>query len=134
MAHKQTGRKLPALQWEEIAEEALSGFGEWRVQHPRATLTEMETALDERWARVRARVLGDAALASAAADLRAVPAEERPRCGGCGAVVALAGQEERTLLTTYEQAIVLERSATVCPACGRRVFPPGRGTGAAAQE
>jgi hypothetical protein len=76
-------------------------------------------------ARVRARVVADAALASAAADLRAVPAAQRPVCAACGAAVALAGQEERTLTTIYDQAIVLERSATVCPACGRRSFPPG---------
>ena len=128
------GRRLPAQKWGEIAAAALSGFGEWRVQHPRATLTEMETALDERWARVRARMLSDAVRVSAAADLRGVPAEERPRCPECGAVMVCAGQEERTLRTTYEQEIVVTRSATVCPACARRVFPPGRGTGTAAKE
>jgi DNA-directed RNA polymerase subunit RPC12/RpoP len=134
MRRRQTRREQRTQQWEEIAEEALSGFREWRVQHPRATLTEIEAALDERWARVRARVVADAALASAAADLRPVPRAERPVCAGCGAAVELAGQEERTLTTTYNQPIVLERSATACPACGRRVFPPGRGGGAAAQE
>jgi hypothetical protein len=134
MARRQAGRQVPAQKWEESAEEALSGFREWRVQHPRATLTEIETALDERWARVRARVLSDTALASAAADLRGVPAEERPRCPEWGAVMDCGGQEERTLRTTDEQAIVVTRSVTVCPACARRVFPPGRGTGAAAQE
>jgi len=37
---------------------------EWRVQHPRATLSEMEVALDESLNRMRARMLEDMALAS----------------------------------------------------------------------
>ena len=120
-----TVHKRTPAQWEALAEEAFSGFREWRTQHPRATLTEIEEALDARWARVRARIVGDAALASAAADLRRVPVSERPVCAQCGVVLELAGQEERELTTTYEQGIHLARSATRCPVCGRRVFPPG---------
>ena len=108
-------------EWEVLAEEVFTGFREWRVQHPRATFKEIETALDERLARVRARMLADAAVASATADLGA----ERPVCPDCGGRLALAGQEARTLVTTYEQQVRLVRSATECTACGRRVFPPG---------
>ncbi len=111
--------------WDEIAEEVFTGFREWRVQHPRATFKEMETALDARWARVRARILADAAVQSAASDLREVPAGARPVCPDCGGQLVVAGQEERLLTTTYEQQIALSRSATTCTACGRRVFPPG---------
>jgi predicted RNA-binding Zn-ribbon protein involved in translation (DUF1610 family) len=111
--------------WDEIAAEAFTGFREWRVQHPRATFKEIETALDERLARVRARVLADAAMASAARDIGAAPAGERPVCPDCGGQLVVAGQEERVLTTSYEQPIALRRSATRCAACGRRVFPPG---------
>jgi len=34
-------------QWRTLSEEVLSGMKEWRLQHPRATLSEMEAALDE---------------------------------------------------------------------------------------
>ncbi len=34
--------------WEELAAEILSGMKEWLLQHPRATLNEIEAALDER--------------------------------------------------------------------------------------
>jgi hypothetical protein len=44
---------------------------------PRATLREIETALDERLARVRARMLQDTALASAATDVSQLPEQER---------------------------------------------------------
>ena len=47
------------------AEAVLTGFKEWRLQHPRATLSELEAALDGRLAVLRARLLEDAALASA---------------------------------------------------------------------
>jgi predicted RNA-binding Zn-ribbon protein involved in translation (DUF1610 family) len=122
---KQATSRQAAQSWDELAEEVFTGFREWRVQHPRATFKEMETALDERLARVRARVLGDAALRSAAGDLREQPAAARPVCPDCGGHLELAGQEERVLTTTYEQAIRLSRTATVCTACGKRFFPPG---------
>jgi len=32
----------------------VTGIYEWRLQHPNATLTEIEAALDQRWHRVRA--------------------------------------------------------------------------------
>ncbi len=71
-------------QWHELAEEVLSGMQEWRVQHPKATLNEMELALDERLGRVRARLLEDLALASAAADIQAAQQQERPVCPNVG--------------------------------------------------
>jgi hypothetical protein len=111
--------------WDVLAEEVFTGFREWRVQHPRATFKELETALDARWARARARILSDAALASAARDVGSLPVSERPVCPDCGGRLESAGPEERVLTTTYEQAIALRRSAARCTACDRRVFPPG---------
>jgi len=52
--------------WRQLSEEVISGMKEWRVQHPRATFQEIEAALDERLARLRARMLQDAALLSRA--------------------------------------------------------------------
>lgn len=36
--------------WPEEAAAAVTGVTEWRLPHPRATLSEIEAALDERWA------------------------------------------------------------------------------------
>jgi len=110
--------------WQHEAEEILVGFMEWRQQHPHATLSALEEALDERWAVARARILQDAALASTAANLRAVPAEERPRCPQCGELMEVRGPEERHLTTTYEQPISLRRQYAVCAACNEALFPP----------
>ncbi len=55
--------------WRELMEEVMTGMKEWRLAHPKATFKEIEAALDERLAKVRARMLQDAALASAATRL-----------------------------------------------------------------
>ena len=100
--------------WPQEAEAVLTGFKEWRLQHPTATLSEIEAALDARLARLRARLLEDAALASAAADLQALPPAARPRC-----------PEVRHLTTTYEQPLTLRRHYAVRPACDQALSPPG---------
>jgi|SRR5579871_1072265 len=111
--------------WRELSEGVITGLAEWRVQHPRATFTEIEAALDERLASVRARMLQDVALASAATDLSVGQAGERPCCPECGQVLEAHGQQERTLRTTYDRTVTLRRSYARCPACGVGLFPPG---------
>ena len=111
--------------WQQEAGAVLTGFKEWRLQHPRATLSEIEAALDARWAVARARLLADAALLSAAADLAALPERDRPRCPHCGAAMALRGPEARHLTTTDEQALTLRRHDAGCAACAAALSPPG---------
>ena len=43
--------------WGDVAAEALSGVAEWRQQHPTATLREIEDAVDEHLATLRARLV-----------------------------------------------------------------------------
>jgi len=111
--------------WRELSEAVMTGMAEWRVQHPQATLSAIEAALDERLAGLRARMLQDTALASAAADLTTASEEQRPCCPECGHALEARGQEERTLRTTYERPLTLRRSYAHCPACGVGFFPPG---------
>jgi len=111
--------------WEKLAEEVLSGMKEWRVQHPRATLSEMEEALDERLNRMRARMLEDLALASRVAKLNETDAEARPRCSHCGEVLVSRGKGERSMQTNGGEEITLRRSYGVCPKCKVGFFPPG---------
>lgn len=108
--------------WRDLAAEVLTGFRAWRGAHPTASLTEIEDALDERWARARARVVEDAAVASAAAQARAWA--ERPRCPACGAAMRADGQGARRLTTTGDQVLTLRRARARCPACGAGLFPP----------
>src|SRR5688572_1047591 len=112
--------------WAGDAESVWSGLTDWRAAHPRATLSEIEAALDERLDRLRARLLADLALASAAADVREASAEERPRCERCGVMLQSRGESERTLLTQGGAQVPLRRIYLACPQCGDGSFPPGR--------
>ena len=121
-------------QWEQLAEEVMSGMKEWRLQHPRASLREIESALDERLGRMRARMLQDAVLASSAADIKATQEAERPVCAECGGELAERTRAVRHLVTQHNQTLELERSYGVCSQCGGGVFPPGRRTGVVTGE
>ena len=111
--------------WDELAEEVLSGMKEWRLQHPKATLRQIEAALDARLGKMRARMLQDAALASAAADIKATHVSERPVCGACRSPLEERTVAVRELVTQHNQVLKLERSYGVCPTCGAGLFPPG---------
>jgi hypothetical protein len=111
--------------WHALSAEVIGGMEGWRQQHPKASLDEIECALDERLARLRAQMLQDTALLSAAADVSAVAVDERPLCPHCGARVEARGQQSRTLTTHHEQALELKRSYVVCPECQTGFFPPG---------
>ncbi len=63
--------------WEVLSHEVLRGIREWRLQHPKATLREIELVLDERLAPLRARMLQDVALQSHAAGTNAVASSDR---------------------------------------------------------
>jgi len=112
-------------EWERLAEEVLSGMKEWRVQHPRATLREIEDALDARLNRMRARMLEDLALASKVAELGGAEREARPTCSNCGEGLVSRGKGERSIQTNGGEEIRLKRSYGVCPKCKVGFFPPG---------
>jgi YgiT-type zinc finger domain-containing protein len=115
--------------WHEVAEEVMSGAQrapqEWRIEHPRATLSEIEKALDERLAKMRVRMLGDAALASAAAEMTSGEEREPTLCPECGGRMEARGKQERLLTSQHNHTLRLERSYAVCPHCGAGFFPSG---------
>jgi hypothetical protein len=114
-----------AQRWAGDAESVWTGMADWRAAHPKATLNEIEDALDERLNQVRARVLADLALASAASDVAGASSEERPRCERCRGELQARGPSERRLLTQGGAEVRLRRSYAACPTCGDGAFPPG---------
>jgi len=104
-------------QWRQVADDAFSHLSQWRREHPRATFAEIEAATDAHLAAMRARVLRDVAVASAAVT-------QLTRCPACGAQMQTRGTETRTLVTAPGQPVPLTRARTVCPACGAGLFPP----------
>lgn len=129
--------------WDALAAEAFLGIKEWRLQHPKATFAEIEVAVDERLSVVRARMLEDVALASAAATVSGTPLEDRPACPVCAGAVGTTGraggdrgapgagrleargQHAREVTVTYGKAVTLTREYAVCSVCGTGLFPPG---------
>jgi len=111
--------------WRELMDEVETGMQDWRTAHPTASFAEIEAAVDERLAGVRARMVEAAALASRLADVGALAEEERPRCPDCGQALVERGRHRRTLTAPGNQAVQLDRSYAVCPSCGRGLFPPG---------
>jgi hypothetical protein len=114
----------PEPQWQAMAAEAFAGLKQWRTAHPRANWAQIEAAQTERLAALVARLQADLALASAAADFRGRAATARPPCPACGAALVAVGQGARTLTTTQDRPVVLERTRGRCSACGAEVFPP----------
>ncbi len=123
-----------AQQWADLSEEVLSGMRDWRVQHPQATFQEIETELDRRLARVRARMLEHVAQQSQAttwsgAKQEAVEPPEvgpgaGPRCAQCRTPLEPRGRKTRRLRTQGDQELLRQRESGVCPQCGRGLFPP----------
>lgn len=110
-------------EWRELSEEILSGMREWRLQHARATLTEIEAAIDERLWQLRARMLEDVAMASSAVRGEG---SEAAMCPDCGQPLRMQKtRRPRRLQTQGGREIVLERSYGVCAACGAGFFPSG---------
>ena len=114
-----------ADRWRPLSEELIAGIEEWRLQHPKATLREIEAAVDERLAELRARMLQDVALASRAADVSQGSPGERPVCLHCGTVVEPRGPRERQVTTHQGKTLRFTRSYVRCPTCQVGFFPPG---------
>jgi len=112
-------------EWQAAGDNLLRGMREWRLGHPKATLNEMESALDKPLAELRAKLLQDMALASENADLSQAPLAERPICPQCGAIMGPRGMQERHLQTQGNAELVLNRSYAVCPTCKTGLFPLG---------
>ena len=114
-----------AGRWRDLREAIMAGIEAWRQQPPKATLREIEAAVDERLAELRTRMLQDGARASPAANLSAVKVQDRPVCPQCGTPVAPRGPRERQVTTPHGQSLRWRRRDAVCPTCQVGLFPPG---------
>lgn len=125
MAQHQQPEEALEREWRTLAEEALTGMADWRAQHPRATLREIEAAVDERLSLLRARMLQDVAQASERASWSQASKEERRGSAACGTPLQPRGSHQRQLQTSGGRQITLTRSYGTCPTCGAGLFPPG---------
>lgn len=101
----------------------LTGMKDWRQQRPRATLREIEEAMDERLANLRAGMLEELVKMSPQADWSQATPENQPTCEHCGAHLESRGKHSRWLQTSGGQPVEIIRSYGTCPACGQGLFP-----------
>lgn len=109
----------------DMFQQASEQVSQWRQQNPGAKFTEIENTVDEQLAQVRAAMLQELVLESELSDFKELPAEKRPPCPSCGRPLASNGKQKRTLVTSYEQEVELERSKGYCRHCRVSYFPPG---------
>ena len=109
--------------WEQKSQEAGRAMREWRQQHPRATLAEIEKAADEQINRLRASMIEEVAQASAS--VQAEKGSAARQCPQCGKRMQARGKRQRRLQSQGGQEITLSRQYQSCPECGYSFFPPG---------
>ena len=112
-------------QWRDSFDKASEEVSQWRQTHRRARLSDIENAVDDRLAKVRAEMIEALIAESELTDLTAVEPDKRPTCSQCGQSLVSNGRQTRKLITNHEQVIEVERSKGYCRACGTSSFPPG---------
>jgi YgiT-type zinc finger domain-containing protein len=108
--------------WKEQGEQVFACLAQWRAGHPQARLAEIEQAGDEQINRLRARMIEQAAQASAAAENEA---SQGLVCEQCGQGLQARGRAKRRWQTHGGQQVEVERTYVTCPQCGGGFFPPG---------
>jgi RNase P subunit RPR2 len=105
--------------WEEEGEDIFAAVAQWRAAHPKATLAEIEQAVDEQLNRLRARMI---AQASAAADHEG---SQELVCEQCGQPLQARGRAKRRWQIHGGQEVEVERTYVTCPQCGGGFIPSG---------
>jgi hypothetical protein len=97
--------------------QAQRALANWQSTHPQPTLAEIERAVEEQIARLRAHLIDEQTAVGFG--------EEHPLCRECGTTMVLQTRSSRTLILPHDEPLDLERRYVVCPACGAGLFPPG---------
>ena len=104
---------------EEQPDELTDKMRQWRQANPKATLTEIEEAVEAELAQLRKQ------LVEAMVQEEAAGAPEEPDCPQCGGKMAKNGRRQRKLKGKEGQTIELDRQQWRCLSCGATLFPPG---------
>ncbi len=103
----------------EQPDELTQKMRQWRQANPKATLTEIEEAVETELANLRKQLV-DEMVQEKAAEL-----PEEPACPQCGQKMVKNGRRQRKLKSKEGQTIQLDRQQWRCLSCGATLFPPG---------
>jgi DNA-directed RNA polymerase subunit RPC12/RpoP len=79
-----------------MSEEIVEGVAQWREEHPRGTMREIEEEIDKRLSVLRAQMISDTANASKRAKWETA---QGVQCPDCGTKLVKKGKKKRILLT-----------------------------------
>lgn len=91
---------------------------QWRREHPRATLTEIEEAVEAELAQLRQDLVAEMVQET-------VEDQNVPDCPQCGQGMVKNGRRQRKLKGKEGETIHLDRQQWRCLTCGATLFPPG---------
>lgn len=97
-----------------------SQIRQWRDVNPRATLTEIEEAVEKELAELREAVV------ESLVQEREESEQGTPLCPHCQSKMVKNGKKKRRLKTKEGKSITLERQQMRCLTCGMTLFPPGQ--------
>jgi len=120
---KNKGERSAHMQEVSAGLQDVLGMTQWRQAHPKATLREIEAAVDAQMNQLRAQLIQELVHLGEVGEWSEVPPEDRPRCERCGTGLVVRGKQTRWLQTNGGEAIKLERSYGTCPECGQGIFP-----------
>lgn len=104
---------------EEMPDELAEKLKAWRQANPKATLTEIEEAVEAALARLRNEWVAELAEVGEESET------EAPPCPQCGQAMVRNGRRKRRLKSKEGQMLQLERQQWRCLGCGTTLFPPG---------
>lgn len=109
----------PSPTLEELSSDLAAKIETWTQANPKATLTEIEIAVDTELAQLRRTIV------ESIAQTREAVEQISYACPQCGRPMAKNGKKKRKLKTKEGQSIELERQQQRCLECGMTLFPPG---------
>ena len=92
---------------------------QWQRTNPKATLTEIEEAVEAELAQLRTQLVEEMV------QEKAIGLQEKPECPQCGQKMVKNGRRQRKLKSKEGKTIDLERQQWRCLPCGATLFPPG---------
>ncbi|NIW11454.1 MAG: hypothetical protein GWN33_13585 [Gammaproteobacteria bacterium] len=104
---------------QEQSDEVTRKMRQWRQANPKATLTEIEEAVEGELAQLRKQIVEEMVQEEAAGR------QEEPDCPQCGEKMVKNGRRQRKLKGKEGQTIQLDRQQWRCLSCGATLFPPG---------
>ena len=102
----------------EDMKEVAKRIEEWQVENPKATLSEMERAVDAEMNKVRSQIM------KRLVEERERQEEKEQLCPNCGRKMGKNGRRNRQLKTKGNETIEFERQQFRCSGCGMTRFPP----------